>query len=78
MGGVVISYDEGVTSFFQEYLLFPKDNYHDDGTLTDGAMRTAARVLLENGVFDSPKGMVSQALRDHSVMLPISLFEKEN
>ncbi len=70
-----MTYAGRVTSFFQEYLLFPKDNYRDDGTLTEGAMRTAARVLLENGVFDSPEDMVSQALRDHSVMLPSSLFE---
>lgn len=72
-----MGYRENITSFLQEYLLFPKHGYEEDGTLTDSATRLAARILLEEGVFDSPQDMRKQAFKDYGILLPESMFEGE-
>ena len=71
-----MDYGKTLTCFFQEYLLFPKDRYRDDGTLTVAAMIEAVDALLENEVFDSPDDMKRQALIDHGMLLPDELFER--
>ncbi len=72
-----MGYRENLTSFLQEYLLFPKYSYEEDGTLTDLAIRQAAKVLLDNGVFDSPQDMRKQAFKDYGILLPESTFMED-
>lgn len=72
-----MGFRENLTSFLQEYLLFQKYSYEEDGTLTDLATRLAAKVLLDNGVFDSPQDMRKQAFKDYGILLPESMFGEE-
>ena len=72
-----MGYQENLTSFLQEYLLFAKHSYEEDGTLTVLATQQAAKVLLDNGVFDSPQDMRKQAFVDYGILLPESMFERE-
>lgn len=69
-----MGFRENLTSFLQEYLLFGKHSYEEDGTLTDLATRQAAKVLLDNEVFDSVQDMRKQAYKDYGILLPESMF----
>jgi hypothetical protein len=72
-----LGFRENLTSFLQEYLLFAKHSYEEDGTLTDLATQQAAKVLLDCGVFDSPQEMRKQAYKDYGILLPESMFTGE-
>ena len=72
-----MGYHEKLTCFLQEYLLFQKYAYNEDGTLTTLGTQLAAKVLLDSGVFDSPQDMRKQAYKDYGILLPESMFTGE-
>lgn len=75
--GADFNYNESLTCFLQEYVLFRnKDDYNCDGTLTREAVRNAVSVLMHSGVFTTPQDMQRQALKDHGLILPESLFDE--
>ena len=72
-----MEYRKKLTCFLQEYLLFPKKWYEEDGTLTPAGVRIALKMLLDEGVFDSPTDLMRQAFKDYGILLPNARFPEE-
>lgn len=68
-------WNESVSLFFIEYV-HPgsKEAYTPSGNLTFSCIRNAAKLLLQEKVFDSPDDMRRQAMKDYGITLPESIF----
>lgn len=69
-------YADNVSDFFREYIKTTKSGYTESGNLTESCIKDAANFLLDQHVFDSISDMREQALKDYSIILPESIFEK--
>lgn len=64
------SFNTALTAFLQEYILFPRNAYNKDGTLTRRAVREAIEMLLDGEVFYSFDDMRREALRNYRIVIP--------
>ncbi|MCK9576612.1 MAG: hypothetical protein M0R51_11870 [Clostridia bacterium] len=72
----MLTFNNSITDFFQEYIHFPKEYYTESGDLTDSATNIAALMLLHDHVFESKKEMKTTALKDFNVILPEHIFKE--
>ena len=67
---------ERATEFFLEWVKVKEGWLDYDGTMFLPTMKEAARLLLDNGIFDSVEEMKESALMDYGIILPDDLFRK--
>lgn len=71
-------FEDKISWFFLEYVHPPKSGYTESGNLTNECTSAAARLLLDEGVFDSPEDMRQQAMKDYGIILPESIFKESD
>ncbi|WOC33447.1 MULTISPECIES: hypothetical protein [Caproicibacterium] len=71
------NYDDLVSDFFESYVKSPRSGYTKEGNFTEEVITAAAKLLLNEKVFESEQEMKKEALKDYGIILPAKIF-KEN
>ena len=64
------TYRTKLNDFLQEWIRAERVCYDEDGYLKPEAAAAALRMLLEEGVFESPKELRKKAFEDYGILIP--------